>query len=484
MQEIKKLVESLKKADRFELLSEQDQFYVDMFKFFANGPAGQKIIMMLTDTNDSTDFTYIRIMKKFSINFNINIHAPRLLEKILAGCLTSPIEYTEMLMKEVLPLMMGEILELPSELLYRILSIVFKYYIANIYNFADKRHLADESRIKLLEFLQWIGQLLKWEPFPYNSACTKDIYWQKLKQIENSTCSQQVFYLTCYLFFISAQDYLESTKVKIDGHEIQYILIDGLSEIDSPPMMNISHEHPFSPLAITNFLTAVKSQDQLRHNVLFYQDFNKIIMELNITRCINRLVIDYAIYLRSNTDSYNIINSSLMSPLEKNIRMLSLVINTSSSLPEIFEYIRLIINDLPSVNGKFLKNLSHDRSLLFLPLTKNSIVQYVTRVLITFLKRKAFKESSLSKLSIDDFQLGSLLVLLQLEFYENIPLIEHIFDIIRIKGLSFSLFSAYIINIEMIEEFYSLYRAGEVKLKLFSPSLESTPTRRIGTRGK
>ncbi|KAL7029221.1 hypothetical protein ACKWTF_006162 [Chironomus riparius] len=482
--EIKRLVESLKKADKNESLNEQDNFYVNMFQCFSNGPAGQKIVMMLTETNDSNDFAYIRIMKKFSRNFNIN--APRLLEKILNGISTSPIEYTELLVKEVLPLMMTEPSEVPSDLLYRLLSIVFKYYISNFYN--AEKHVAEESRIKLFEFFQWIGKLLKWEPFAYNpSTWTKDIYWQKLKQIESiATCdTKQIFYLCCFLFFISAQDYLESTKVKIDGHEVQYILIDGLSEIEnSPPLMNILHEPPFSPDILTSFLTAFKAQDLLQRNVMFYQDFNKILFELNITRHINRLVVDFAIYLRSNTDSFNLINSSKISNLEKNLRRLSLVVNTVNSTRETFDYIRSIITDLPTVNGTYLKNMTPDRSLLFLPLTRYAILQYCTRVIINHLKRKAFKESSVTKGTIDDFQLGSLLVLLQLEFFDNIPLIEHIFEVIRVKGLEFPLFTSYIINIDMIEEFMNIHRSAEVKLKLFSSAV--TPTsqqRRIGTRG-
>lgn len=399
---------------------------------------------------------------------------------------------TEMLVKEVLPLMMNEShLEVPTDLLVRLLSIIFKYYISNLFNYGDKRHLSDESRVKLMEFFKWIWPLLKWEIFPYNSTWTKDIFWQKLKQIERSACEgKQIFYLSCYLFFISALDYLESSKMKAeDGQEIQYILIDGMSESDATLLMNILHEPPFQPDTLTSFLTAFKSQELLQGNVMFYQDFNKILFELNVTRNISRIVVDFAIYLRSNQDCFNLISTSKMSTLEKSIRMLSLGVNAVNSTRETFEYINAIISDLPTVNGSFLKNLTPDRSLLFLPLTRNAIVQYCTRVIISLLKRKAFKDGAASKLSIDDFQLGSLLVLLQLEFYENIPLIEHIFEIIRVKGLDFPLFTTYIINIDMIEEFMSIHRGAEVKLKLSSTNTTAsstlTPTsqRRIGTRG-
>lgn len=411
-----------------------------------------------------------------------------MLEKILAGILVSPLESTELLVKEVLPLMMTEPnIELPVELVNRVLVVVFKYHIAKFWDHSDaaagKQHLVDESRTKIVELMEWAGNLLKWEPFQYNPSWTKDIYWQKLKQIEITTCdSQQIYYLSCFLFFISVQDYLVSTKVKVDGTEIQYVLVDGLSDLmDSPPLMNILHELPFPPEAATSFLTAFKAQELLQRNVIFFKEFNQLLFELNITRYINRIVIDFAMYLRSNTDAYTLISNSKLSNLEKNIRMLSRVINAPNSTPEVFEYIRLIITDLPDNSGAFLKNLGIDRSLLFLPMTRNAIVQYCTRIIISLLKRKAFKDPT----KVDDYQLGSLLVLLQLEFYENIPLVEHIFEIIRAKGLDFPLFHSFIINIDMVEEFMNLWRGHEVVLRLSSSLLGSTPNsqRRIGTRG-
>lgn len=74
LDEIKVLVTALKTADKSEKITPEAEFYVNMFQYFANGPAGQKIIMLLTSDSDS-DFTYIRIMKKFSKNFNLSNHA-------------------------------------------------------------------------------------------------------------------------------------------------------------------------------------------------------------------------------------------------------------------------------------------------------------------------------------------------------------------------------------------------------------------------
>lgn len=376
---------------------------------------------------------------------------------------------------------MTETMELSSDLVNRVLVIVFKYHIAKLWDHSEgKQHLVEESRAKIIELFDWVGKLLKWEPFAYIPTWTKDFYWQKLKLIETTTCdSKQIFYLSCFLFFISVQDYLVASRVKIEGQDVQYALVDGLSDlIDSPPSLNILHEPPFPPEASTSFLTAFKAQELLQRNVIFFKDFNQLLFDLNITRYISRIVVDIAIYLRSNTDSYNRINScNMMCNLERNMRLLSLVINAPNTTREVFEYIRLIMSDLPTVNGSFLKNLSLDRNLLFLPLTRIAIVQYCTRIIVSSLKRKAFKDPT----KIDDYQLGSLLVLLQLEYYDNIPLVEHIFEIIRAKGLDFPLFHSFIINIDMIEEFMNLWRGHEVILRLSSSA--STPTqRRIGTR--
>lgn len=407
------------------------------------------------------------------------------MEKILKGIATSPHEFQEMLVKEVLPLLMDEPnIEIPADLINRVLAVVFKYHIANFWHQSEgKRHLAEESRTKILELFEWVGRLLKWESLSYNQPLSKDFFWQKLKQIETTTCDgKQIFYLSCFLFFISVQDYLENTRVKIDGHDVQYFLVDGLTDIiETPPLMNILHEPPFPTDAATSFLIAFKAQELLQRNVIFFKEFNQLLYELNIPKFINRIIVDFAMYLRSNADSFNLINASKFTNLEKSIRMLSLIINTPSTTREVFQYINVILADLPTVTvtGNFLKNLTPNRSLLFLPLTRNAIVQYCIRIIVSCLKRKALIDLT----KADDYLLGSLLVLLQLEFYENIPLVEHIFDIIRVRGLDFPLFTNYIIQIDMIEEFMNLWRSGEVKLKLFSTQMPSSSQRRIGTRG-
>lgn len=409
-----------------------------------------------------------------------------MLENILGSILVTPIESTEHLINEILPLLMSETnIELPKDLANQVLAIVFNYYVSKIFHPVEGRQTANEEfRDKVLDLLAWIGKVMgNWEPFQLHKSWTKDFFWQKMKQIEAKKCdSKQIFYLSCFLFFISVQDYLLVTKVKTEGKDVQYILVDGMSEIETipPTMVVINHEPPFPPEAITAFMTAFKVQELLQRNVIFFEDFNQLLLHLNVAKFMNRIIVDFAIYLRINANSYNLINSGKLSSLEKNVRMLSLVINAPNTTREVFEYIRLIVNDLPPISGTFLKTLPNDRSLVFLPLTRNAVVQYVSRIIISSLRRKAF----LDPIKVDDYLLGSLLVLLQLEFYDNIPLVESIFDIVRAKGLDYPLFQSYIINIEMIEEFMNIWRGHEVVMKLSSSTSSSaTSQRRIGTRG-
>lgn len=406
----------------------------------------------------------------------------------MSSILITPVESTEHLIKEILPLLMSEAnIELPKDLTNRVLVIVFNYYISKIFHPVEGRQTANEDfRDKILEFLAWIGRVLgKWEPFQLHKSWTKDFFWQKMKQIEASKGDgQQIFYLSCFLFFISVQDYLLMTRVNIDGKEVQYILIEGMGDIETISALTpIHHEAPFPPEAIISFMTAFKVQELLQRNVHFFQDFNQLLLHLDFSKFMNRIIMDFAIYLRINTNSLSLINNGKLNNLEKNMRLLSLVANGPSSpntIRDVFECIRQIFLECPSVNGNLMKVMPNDRSLVFMPLTRNAIVQYISRVVLNLLKRKAFQEP----LKVDDYLFGSMLVISQLEFYDNIPLVESIFEIIRAKGLDYPPFQSYIINIEMIEEFMNIWRGHEVVMKL-SPS--SSPPglsqRRIGTRG-
>lgn len=87
--------------------------------------------------------------------------------------------------------------------------------------------------------------------------------------------------------------------------------------------------------------------------------------------------------------------------------------------------------------------------------------------------------------SCTDSLLGNLLVLLQLDWPEEQPLAEYIFNIIQTKGHFIYLqFTNYIICVDMIEQFMSMWysHGGDVHLE-FSPSQANLPSKRIGTRG-
>lgn len=406
----------------------------------------------------------------------------------MKSILITPVESTEHLINEILPLLMSEQnIELPIELATRVLVIVFNYYISKMFHPIEGRHTANEDyRDRILDFFAWIGKVLgTWEPLQLHKSWTKDFFWHKMKQIEANKCEGlQIFYLSCFLFFISVQDYLLLTRVNIDGKDVQYILVEGMGDTESISALPlIHHEAPFSAEAITSFMTALKVQELLQRNVRFGDDFNQLLMRLDFSKFMNRIIVDFAMYLRINANSYTLINNGKLNNLEKNVRILSLVVNTPinpNTIREIFECIRQIFLELPTVNGNLMKAMPNDRSLVFLPLTRNAIIQYVSRIIINLLKKKAFQDAT----KADDYLFGSILVLSQLEFYDNIPLVEQIFELIRAKGLDYPLFEKFIINIEMVEEFLNIWRGHEVVMKLSTAS-SSAPSlqRRIGTRG-
>lgn len=411
------------------------------------------------------------------------------MEKILQGIEEAPLDvkFKDLLVKDVLPLMINEKnIEMSYDLVNRVLLVVYKHHICSFWLNNDlqpgKLHLIDDNQKQIFELLEWAGKLLSWEP-GYNSTSTKDVYWQRLKTVENS-CPRdtlQVFYWASFIFSMACQDYLEYSNIKIDGIDVQYLLLEGSVDITEEPAKvfphDISYEPPCSPENSLAFIIAFNAWDLL--NLKFCKEFDQVFDVVRRTPFIQKTVMDFALYLQHYENAVTLIQSNdKMSVLEKNLRYLSLCAPNPITL-KTFEYIEAVINaDLPVVSGQLLKHISApNRNLLFMPMTKQAIVQYCVRLIIGGLKTKFLLDPSRA----DDSIIGNLLVLLQLEYFENIPLIENLFEIIKVKGLDYPQFPLYIINIDMIEEFMHMWRSQDVKLKLFCTQVQNS--RRIGTRG-
>lgn len=89
--------------------------------------------------------------------------------------------------------------------------------------------------------------------------------------------------------------------------------------------------------------------------------------------------------------------------------------------------------------------------------------------------------------NLSDTELGNLLVLLQLNWPQELPLAEVIFKIIQNKGqFCYLPFCNYIICPDMIEQFMAMWfpHGGDIHLEFTAPPGPPTlGSRRIGTRG-
>lgn len=275
------------------------------------------------------------------------------------------------------------------------------------------------------------------------------------------------------------------------------------------------------------FVTAAQCWQLMHSNEILQIDFGQLLMNLPMTvkSWLNRFLVDLAVYLGRGDEAHNILKDTKLSNLEKNLRNLSLtvsqptlnvslfcvsakrLVNARCSRFQIqsFDFLMKILGEMPSYSGQWVKNLSVNcpgRHLLVLPMSRRAIIQYCTKVLVTALKvstnqtlytRVIDRNFSISKFqqkvmtdpTCTDSLLGNLLVLLQLDWPEEQPLAEYIFNIIQTKGHFIYLqFTNYIICVDMIEEFMSMWysHSGEVHLE-FSPTQANLPSKRIGTRG-
>lgn len=357
---------------------------------------------------------------------------------------------------------------------------------------------------KIFDTLELCGKMLKWEQFlPYNKMWGKDIYWQKLIQIVSSAPprpseNKQILFCATIIFVLALQDYIAKTKYKSNNIEVDLILVEGFKEplvetskrrrsdvtLETP---QISDNWPCTQETATSFVTAASCWQLLHSNEILQMDFTQIIMNLPISSWISRFLLDLYIYLGRNeemTALLNDTNSRGISSLEKNIRLLSLMICQNNITIQTIELINACFAELPLASGASIQNLTtftNSRHLVLLPLTKNGILQYCVKIIVNALKPKVFLNPNCSNTII-----GNLLVLIQLDWPNEITTAEAIFEKIRARGsFTYMLFSKYIINIDFIEEFMHLWypQNGGIQLEFVPPQQPSTTGRRIGTRG-
>ncbi|KAJ6635420.1 Integrator complex subunit 10 [Pseudolycoriella hygida] len=421
---------------------------------------------------------------------------PRLLETLLQG-INNHNQFREILIIEALPLINASPPELPSVMVNRIMAICFEYYICQMFKENCDLTTINEYWTKIFEVLDLCGRIMKWEPFlPYNRNVSKDIYWQRLIHIVSSTPprpseNKQILFCATFLFTMALQEYMSSVRMKVDDVELDYVLVEGFKDNESkrrkadallePPRITVYY--PCNKETPICFVTAAQCWQLLHSNEILQIDFGQLLINVPVKMWLNRFLVDLAVYLGRNDEALNILKDSKLSNLEKNLRNLSFTVSQPALNIQSFDFLMKILGDMPTHSGQWVKNLSMNcpgRHLLVLPLSRRAIIQYCTKILVTALKQKVMNDPTCT-----DSLLGNLLVLLQLDWPEEQPLAEYIFNIIQTKGHFIYLqFTNYIICVDMIEQFMSMWysHGGEVHLE-FSPAQANLPSKRIGTRG-
>lgn len=256
-----------------------------------------------------------------------------------------------MLLLEALPLIMFKPPELPSNVVNRIMSVAFDYYVNQMLRVdvsGDSGNSIADQWTKIFEILELCGRILKWEPFlPYNKMTSTNLYWERLVQIVSSTPprpseNKQILYCATILFVLSLQEYMRNIKVRIDDADIEFILLEGFRSDNAtetsmePPQISV-----FSPCSAetqTCLVTAAHCWQLLHSNDILKIDFGQLLMSVPLSGWINRFLIDLAFYLGRNEEANTILKDTDCSEIEKKLRLLSLttansaVFNVSISL--------------------------------------------------------------------------------------------------------------------------------------------------------
>lgn len=117
---------------------------------------------------------------------------------------------------------------------------------------------------------------------------------------------------------------------------------------------------------------------------------------------------------------------------------------------------------------------------MLLPLTRRAILQFCVKVLVAKLNLKLNNPAS----EVSDTIIGYLLILLQLDWPNEMGLAQQIFNIITSRrSMLFLDFSKYVILVDFIEEFSYMWhpQGGEIHLE-FTATPINIGQRRIGTR--
>ncbi|XP_068142843.1 integrator complex subunit 10 [Drosophila tropicalis] len=450
--------------------SPEQEYYVNLYKHLT--PEVQHNIFMHTINNcgdnlEQCIYIYILMFNKFPKT--AATQAPRLLEMLAEGMKTDPDLYQRILVEEVLPMIQHKPPELSPLLACRLYTNSLEYYLRQI---MDDNTDSSDAWKNIFKVLMLCGQMMGWEPFlPFSKHVSQNVYWEKLVDILSASpagSSQVLFYATT-LFIYSLHGYIRNCRLKIDETEISHVLVEGFmewsaEEVDrtsevqtmEPPKFSLTTS--ISPELSKAFLHAAQCW-QLLNTDQFQRDFSQLMLALPLAPWISRFLFDLAIYFGHRDEANKLMaEMTTESSLVQSLQILSLNLMQGSMTVQGFQCILKILGELPPTHGQQLDNmtLKGHRHMIFLPLTRSALVQYCTRAIISRISRKLFEPPCSDRL------LGDLLVLLQINLLDDVPLTQQIFNLInQRKTFNLRTLSNYIITIDIMEELNFMWNAQQ-----------------------
>ncbi|XP_037955490.1 integrator complex subunit 10 [Teleopsis dalmanni] len=484
--EINELTAALR-APENEITAKQE-FYVKMFQHLSADV--QQKILLLTVNNTENNLSQCKLLLMVLTRFPelIMTHSSRLLELITDGISQNPEIYQKMLMDEVIPLLYNnqDPPELNPVLVCRVFTISLEYSIREI---MEDKSDANEIWKKIFQILNLCAKILRWETFlSFNKNWGHNIYWEKIIDIiaKSPGGSPQVLFYAITLFIYSLHSYIKHCHARLDDLEINHVLVEGFTEwnVDrsdaqnlEPPQISVTTN---ASKTISKAFVHAAQCWQLLNTEQFRRDLGELLLKLPIAPWISRFLFDLAMYFGHYDDAKKVmVDLNVNNSLVQNLQILSLNMMQGTLTLQGFECVLAILSELPTTTGQDMEDLSLNikRHLIFIPLTKNALIQYCVKAIITGLSRKLYEPNC------PDHILGSLLVLLQLEYPREAIMAGQIFNLILSRrSFSFKLFISYIVEIDFIEEFmYFWVNYEDFTLDIISPSEPSSHRRSRGT---
>lgn len=224
------------------------------------------------------------------------------------------------------------------------------------------------------------------------------VYCQKLIQIVTSsdgrTTGEQKFFYAFTLFIFSLQEYIQSIH-KTKSNDTEYVLVEGYNDNEIIPVNRIESIEPpvitTASRSSTNVSIAFVSATtcwQILNREHFRLQYNQLLLTLPLNPWISVFMFDIAVYFFHNKEALKMLDEVKGTSLQREIRLLSLILGQGPLTVPGFECILKILLDLPTVMGSLYENMNmpiKSRHLMLLPITKKAVIQYCTNAILNCL---------------------------------------------------------------------------------------------------